>query len=199
VINVVNFSIWCQWTELSCCPFRVQLGLVVFYYYYYYCFLLRVLWPFQSTAVVLPNTRAFSRLVSRDPYAVVMCSEREPHHSPSHAPIFRRRGASVPPPRSAFLARRVLPLNVVELWLGHSWTVIDTEPTNVQVNDVRRAGSVIQGMELTISAPGRYLDPSHSMWEVRCGYYLTSGMSDSLLHAHWIKSYWCLVENCDNK
>jgi hypothetical protein len=57
-----------------------------------------VLWPFQSTAVVWPHTRAFSRLVSGDPYAVVMWSEREADQSPSHASIFRRSGASVPPP-----------------------------------------------------------------------------------------------------
>ena len=170
MIKWFSFSILCQGTELLYCPFRVQHGLVVYYYYY---FLLRVLCPFQSTAVVLLNTTAFSRLVSRDPYAVVMCSEREPHHSPSHGPIFRRRGATIPSLRSDFMGRRMLLWNVVALWLGHSWIVIDTEPTSVQVNEVRRAGSVIQGMELTVSAPGRYLDPSHSMWEVRCGYYLT--------------------------
>ena len=141
-------------------------------------------------------TRAFSRLVSRDHYAVVMCSEREPLHSPSHAPIFRRRGASVPPPRSAFLARRMLPWYLVALRLGNSWIV---KPTSVQVNDVRRAASVIQGLELIIAAPGRYLDSSHSMCEVGCGYYLTSDMSDSLLHANWIKRDWCWAENCDSK
>jgi hypothetical protein len=181
------------------CPARVCNNNNNNNYYYYYYFLLRVLCPFQSTAVVLRNSRAVSRLVSRDPYAVVMCSERELHHFPSHASIFRRRGASVPPPRSTFLARRMLPWNLVALWLGNSWIVMDKEPTSVQVNDVRRTGSAIQGMELIIAASGRCLDSSHIMCEVGCGYYLTSDMSDSLLHANWIKREWCWAENCDSK
>lgn len=42
-------------------------------------------------------------MVSGYPYVLVMWAEREAHQSPLHASMLRRRGASVPPPRSAFL------------------------------------------------------------------------------------------------